>query len=260
MTLAARQTIATDLLAELAELINGDVQPDRFTMLRLDRAAESLRKVDPAGGCIAKAGVAVLSWDYAECRHWVANSLHFDSGVDGLFNASVSLEKLNLMEEALVYLERAYEMAPKNTEVVARYLHGLNSVGRLKEAAKIVEECLEQEMQLPRGIPNLIDITRFCEEFDISLERIQFELSAALGVLTNNKKRARYLQHRVFTDHDGESSFIMKVGFVGDLQDELRLEAELAPILAEEPGWDPCLLSTEFHYASKKIENADETV
>ena len=260
MTFAVRQTVAATLLGEVEHFFVEDIRPDPFTISRLLRSADGLQRVDAAEASMVKAAIAALQWDAEECRHWVNNAVRLDGGLETLHNAAVSFENQNLMDEALVFIVRAYEMAPQNPKVVRRAVHGFYGAGMLAETAKLIQEATAQGIDLGEDVPMAEGICSFCNAHGISLDRLQFEHNAAMRVLTQAQKRASYLEHEVFLDHDGEKTLVMKVGFIGSLQDELHLEAALAPVLAEEPGWDPNLLSTEFHYSAQKIQYADETI
>jgi len=77
-------------------------------------------------------------------------------------------------------------------------------------------------------------------------QRLVFELEAAYDVLTRSGKRTRFLSTALEVDPEsGDTSVVFGLGFWGDLDDEMRLESQLAQVFADEPGWNPAALSVE---------------
>ena len=79
-----------------------------------------------------------------------------------------------------------------------------------------------------------------------------YNLWFALGEFIDNSITSAYQNWSELVKFHGENyRLVIEIAFVGDLSDEIEFESELAQLLANEPGWNPCLLTTELKYETK---------
>jgi hypothetical protein len=203
--------------------------------------------VNPADGSIVRAALAALQWDQKECLKWSLNAIALSPGdAHILYNCIVGSEKVNMSSLSVDCARKMYKLVPSDERSARAALVVLNGTGHFAEALKILEAPESQKMEFVKDIQILKPILEVLEERKVSLDQTSRELELAFEVLTEAKKRARTFEQDVFVDHDGQRSVFVKIGFWGDKQEQLRLEAALAHKLADLPDWNPDAFSTEF--------------
>ncbi len=257
MTFAVPRTVAGELFAQLEHLFNSNDVPDQFTVARLTREAAALQMVDAAEASMVKAGIAALGWKFEDAQRWLENSLRLDGSIANKLNAALTYRQLNRLDLTAQLGVECYQMAPKDPTVVNAVLESLCTSGQLTRALEIYRQAQRDGIKIEDGILTPVHIVEHIAELDIHPDRVEFEVRSAEQVLAQNRKRVLTFEYEKYEDHDEASSLVIRIGFEGDIADELRMESELAQVLAQEPGWNPCLLSTELqhlmHHANKPI-------
>lgn len=248
MAFAQRQTIADAVFKDLWDLFLSDEIPAVFTIRRLEKAAKDLVATDAAEASIVSAAVGALQWDISACRHWIDNAIRIAPNNPAvLHNASVTLQKVNLMDASADLAIRAYQTTPLDREVVRWAILAANGAGRFAESLHLLSDAKSNKVE-GVAVPKIDHIVDAMRALGVKPEQLHKEISVAFEVLTASRKRARDLQHGVFSDHDGTKSLYMTLGFLGTIEDELRLNAQLAERLVDMPDWNPDVLSTELRY------------
>lgn len=247
MTYAVPQTVANELFRKIEDLYLSDEVPLRLEILRLQKSAAELMRVSPVEGSIVHAALAALQWDQAECLKWSRNAIALNSGDPSTYyNCIVGAEKVNLAGLSVDCARQMYNLAPSDHGLAKTALVVLNGTGYFEEAQKIVQDAESLKMDFVADVRILKPIVEVLKEREVTLEQTVREIELAFEVLTESKKRARTFEQNIFVDHDGQKSVYVKIGFWGDKQEQLRLEAALAHKLADLPDWNPDAFSTEF--------------
>lgn len=251
MTFAKKQTVANELFTQLEQLFDSDDAPDAFTLAKLGREADALQKVDPASASLVRAGIAALAWDFSETDRWVKNSLRLNSHTDSLHNAGLTYKQINRGDLNTECVLRALTKAPKNKNAVARAIEGLCLCGRYTEAHTIYRRAHADDVAIDPSIfvPGLH--VQQMADLGIDPQRVVFEVMAAQEVLARGRKRIRNMTVGVYPDQDGSEAMLIQFDFFGTIGEELHLESTLAQSLADRPGWNPSLLSTELQHVVK---------
>lgn len=258
MTTAAPATIANDLLAQLEHLFGSDATPSPLVLARLERDATALQKRDAVHASMVRAGIAALKWDFEETQRWVNNSLRLDSSVPCLTNSALTYRQFNRFDLSCELLRQCYDRAPRDGVVVSAYLESLHGCGRFVQSTAVYQLAQKQGVEIKDHRLNDERSIRFMTEAGIAAARLEFEVQCALQVLARNHKRTTVSELNLFEDPDGVPCLVLQYFFSGDFMEEMRMESELAQLLADEPGWNPCTLSVELKYAVES--HADEPV
>lgn len=259
MTYAVQQTVANELFRKIEDLYLSDHAPAQLEILRLQKSANDLMRVSPVEGSIVRAAIAALQWDQMECLKWSKNAIALNSGDPSTYyNCIVGAEKVNLPSLSVDCARQMYQLAPNDQGLAKTALVVLNGTGHFEEAQKIAHAAELQKMDFADNVRILKPIVEVLAERKISLDQTVREIELAFEVLTESKKRARTFEQNIFVDHDGQRSVFVKIGFWGDKQEQLRLEAALAYKLADLPDWNPDAFSTEFICLDPK-EHANDT-
>jgi tetratricopeptide (TPR) repeat protein len=248
MTFAVRKTVANELFVQLEHLFAADAVPDQFTLTRLEREAKVLDKVDASDASMVKAGIAALRWDFDKADYWVKNSLYLEHTTDNLLNAALTYRQLNRLDMTTEMTLKSYELAPRDAPVVNSAIKALWMSGQFVKASTIYNRALGDGVKLDAEVMIRVKSVDYMTELGISSERVVFEVRSAQQVLANNCKRMKAYKVDLYADHDESPSLVIQLEFAGNIADELRMESELAQVLAEEPGWSPGLLTTELQY------------
>lgn len=257
MPAASPQTTAQDLFARIEVLFGTDSPPNAFTKRQLLREADSLMKVDAAEGSSVKAAIAAFSWDLPEAKRWIGNALALSSSVNTRINAALNYKNLNQLLLASTISQETYKLAPLDGEVVNRALSYLTWSGQLEEAVPVHAHAAKNGLLKSEDNIDPALYLACMNRIGVPQARLQFELAAAYDVLTRNQKRVRFLVSAIEVDPEsGAESLLFGLGFWGGLEDEMRMESQLAQIFADEPGWNPSALSVELQY--EQLANANE--
>jgi len=256
MSYAQPQTIASDLLSRLELLFLEDDAPGDFAKRQLMRDAEALAKADAATASLVKAGISALAWDFEEADRWINNALRLSNSVITRDNAALTYKQLNRLDKSAEVSLATLKMAPMDTEVVNHTLSYLIWSGQLENALTLYQRALDNNIGLSAETVNPGPYLETMASLGIPQHRLIFEINAAYDVLARNNKRVRRLTAGIDIDpEDGTRSIHFGLGFNGSLNDEMRMESQLAQLFAAEPGWNPSALSVELVYIS---ENADQ--
>ena len=257
MSPAVPQTIAQDLYKRIELLFGSDEAPSEFTRHQLLREAQALSHSDAAASSMVKAAIAAFSWDLPQAQRWVNNALHINSSVNTQINAALTYKFLNRIDLASDISLATLRQAPLDKEVVNRTLSYLIWSGQLERAVPIYRDALASKVDLADELFDPEFYLHAMQRIGIPPPRLVAELAAAYDVLTRSHKRGRFLSTDLEVDPEsGEESVLFGIGFLGSLDDEMRLESQLAQIFADEPGWNPSALSVELQY--KQHQHADQ--
>lgn len=249
MSHAAPQTIANDLFGRIELLFGSDEAPNEFTRRQLLRDAEALAHADPSASSMVKAALAAFSWDLPQAQHWAKNAMRLSSRLDTQVNAALTYKFLNRFDLAAVLSLETLRLAPLNEEVVNRTLSYLTWSGQLDKAVPVYQSAVENKVHLSDEVSDPALYLQAMQRIGVAQERLVSELAAAYDVLTHNRKRARFLTNALEVDPEsGDESILFGLGFWGTLQDEMRLESQLAQVFSDQPDWNPAALSVELQY------------
>ncbi len=253
MTFVRRQTVASELFSELEVLFRQDAVPDNFTLARLERQAAALQQADAADASMVRAGIAALRWDTDKVDYWIKNALLLDNSIPNIENAALNWRQVVRMDKANELLLQCYEAAPRDTDVVNNAIESLGWNGQFIRAAEVIRKAVLDGIKLDADGLDPTGYLQDMQELDIDPNRIEFEIQSAYRVLANNCRRMQAFRIQTYTDHDGDSSIVVQLAFYGTLDDELRFESQLAELLSDEPGWNPCRLTTELQYMEAHV-------
>jgi hypothetical protein len=257
MSPAIPVTIAKDLLGRIEHLFGSDDEPSEFVKRQLLREAEALTRVDPAVASMVKAAIAAFSWDLPQAQRWVNNAMQLSSSINTRINAALTYKFLNRVDLASDISVATLKLAPLDVEVVNRTLSYLIWSGQFDRAVPIYRDALANKVKLAEEVVDPEFYLQAMQRVGVSQQRLVFELAAACDVLTQNGKRVRFLTTAVEVDPEsGDESLLFGLGFWGSLDDEMRLESQLAHVFADAPGWNPSALSVELQY--EQPQHADQ--
>lgn len=238
----------------LERLYLRDAPPDPFTSRALAKQADALQVVDAPEASVAKAALAALNWDADGVNYWVDNALALDSSVHTLTNSAVSVRYANLFHREASLLAQAARLAPVDPIVMTAYLDALLYCGQLETAAQVYRAAIALGTDIDAHVRDTSLFHAGVSDLGIAPERLAFEVDAAVEILTSSRRRVRELYAEVDRDQDGGRTLVLRFAFHGDLADELRLEAALAELLAERPGWNPVKLSIELRGIAENVD------
>jgi hypothetical protein len=257
MSPVAPLTIANDLLSKIDLFRQDDLTQDAIALKRLELEADSLAKVDVVSGSIAKAGIAALQWDIESVQYWVNNALKQSNEVSAYWNAAATYQSVNRLDLVLDVILQLHARFPADQKIVKFVITSLFALGKFDQVDLVKKENLHQDAELYAGLFLADQIVKFAQQNKLEIETIQRECASAIKVLSDNKKRLRTTEAEIFNDPEGSDSLVIRFGFIGDIHDEIRLESELAQILADHEKWQPRLLSTELFYMKEEdVRNA----
>lgn len=246
MTASHPQTIGSRLFDQVEDLLNDTQPPSEFSLRRLDAEADKLVKVSPAEGLTAKAGLAALRWDIPEVQRLVANCVRVDASVITLTNSALTLKAVHLLDEGCPLMAKALQRAPKDADVVTEYVDYFMAAGRFLEAAEVMKKALDEGLIESEFETDVLGLAADMVDWGIDPERLRQEMSCAFHVLAKHKRRTKAIRYDRQEEPDGGGSMLILLGFDGSLEDEMRLEAELAVELAEGEDWNPVLLGVGY--------------
>jgi len=241
------QTTGQRLFNQIEGLLDSDEMPSEFQLRRLEAQADELMSADAGEGLTVKAALAALRWDVSEVVKLAQRSTQVDPSHLTLLNAALTAKNVNLMEAACEFIERARAQVPYNPLVVEAAIVYLMNAGRITEAAQVMRQAIQDKVSLPEG--ELLDAVAFYDllnELGIDPERVHYELQCGYQVLRRNRKRPRTIGYAQHDEPDGGRSVVISFEIQGDLDEEMRLESEMAVALAARDGWNPSLFGVEF--------------
>lgn len=251
MSFAHPKTIANDLFDRLEQLFLTDKEPDAFTSRLMFKEADALQSIEPDSASMVKAGIAAANWDHEKAAYWIDNALRLDRGTQTLQNAALTFKQLNQFDLSCECALQALALAPTVKELVNDAISCLIYTGRFNEASEHFRMATQENITLEKDIFDPADFVQVMKKLGLSEQRLCFELKAAYSALSQNNRRSRQLIATVSHDPDGGASLLLSIGFFGNLTDEMKIEADLAQALGEEPGWNPCVLATELNYLAQ---------
>ena len=247
MTAPSPQTTGQRLFNQIEKLLESDEMPSEFQLRRLDDQADDLMHADAGEGLTVKAALAALRWDVNGVVKLAQRCIQADPSIVTLINAAMTVKNVNLMETACAFLEQARARAPQNPLVVQTSIGYLMNAGRITEAARVMQQARQDNVPLPEDkVLDAVAFGHLLDELGIDPERLHHELQCGYQVLQRNRKRPRAIAYTQHEEPDGGRSLVISFEIQGDLDEEMRLESELALALAERDGWNPGLLGVEF--------------
>lgn len=248
MTIPKPQTIGSEILETIEDLFRRDSTPSQIELARLKRDANKLIGVDAAQGYVILGAISALTWDTEQALKHVKNAIRLDGSAKSLINCAISLRYVGLVDEAADLITQAAAKAPGSELVMNTAVEWLAGAGRLYQAVELQNDAQRRSIPLNEVTINASALHLASEEAGISMERLAYEVKCANTVLTNHKKRMLGSNIECVRDPDGSQTLVVAFGFIGTTTEEIRLESELAILLADEPGWDPCRLAIELKH------------
>lgn len=246
MAAARPQTIASDLLKQLERWFDAGVEIDDFERVRFKRNAEALMRVNAAEAHSALGGLAALCWDIAGARDHVRACTRIDPSAVNFGNAAISLRQVALMREASEYAANAATIAPIDVDLQDKAVSLLVAAGKINQALAVFDQAKARGLKVDADGLNMSELRTMLPSVGVDQEELERELECAYQVLRNNRLRPASWEIKECSDPDGGSTVVFTVSVSDDDLDEIALDAELAVLLADEPGWDPTRLSVEF--------------
>lgn len=106
-----------------------------------------------------------------------AVSLTFEEKCDILLSVAISLENAGKFEQAVSFLERAYELEPDNEDVLYEMAYSLETLENYKESAVFYKKYLDEDPYAAFGWYNLGMVYIFLGELEKSVEAFDFALA-----------------------------------------------------------------------------------
>lgn len=253
MAIEKKQPITDELFKRLELVFASGRQPSTFELRQLEREATNLAKVDASAASLIKAGVAAIQWDAENTRYWVQNACALDRTAVTYLNSALTCKFINDVKSAAEYALKAAAIAVNDTSCIEAAVGYLAMTGEIKRAQQFLAEHDKMGLDLDEVTRQISDMSLAMDELDISSERLCFEMNAAFSLLAKHKIRGSDISPSEEFDPDGGNSLCVGISFLGDLALEMQLEAELAELFVQEPGWNPNTLSVEFRYKSKNV-------
>jgi len=224
---------------------------NRLRRVRVD--ATQRRKVDASAASLIRAGVAAIQWDAEKTRYWVHNACSLNRTAVTYLNSALTFKFINDVKSAAEYALKAAAIAVNDSSCITAAVGYLAMTGEIKRAQQFLAEHDKMGLNLDEVTRHILDMSLAMDELDISPERLCFEMNAAFSLLAKHKIRASEVLPSEEFDPDGGNSLCVGIAFLGDLALEMQLEAELAELFVQEPGWNPNTLCVEFRYKSKNV-------
>jgi hypothetical protein len=247
MHVARPATIANDLFSRLFLFLTGPA-PTKFDIRRFESEISALENVDKAEAFSARAALYALQWDVKSAVSWSDRAILVSGESKNFVNAAITMRYLNRPDLGVSYALRAMDLAQLDQEAHNVGVSLLASDGQLTEA---VLRTNEFERRLGKMGALKFQTAPFLEtlqKIELPESRVQKETRAAMQVLTSERIRHSAVTYERAPEPDGGLMLSVIVSFVGSIEDELRLEAQLAQVLCLDPEWDPCRLSVEFQH------------
>jgi tetratricopeptide (TPR) repeat protein len=249
MNFVLRQTIAHDLLAEISGLLQSAEVLDMHVRQSVLQKASKLETQDAAASSLVKAAVYAIDWDFEQADYWMKNSLKLEQSAFNHLNAALTYKILGRVDLAAESAKRAYDLAPTDIEVVENAVEFLTWYGNFAGANAIYLHALDKGIWRSAHLdydfgPHL----SYMSDAGLTEEQIRFEVQAAHTVLAKNKRRFVGGQVELFVDHEQDATLSIRVEFIGDIQEQIRFESELAVVFSDYQNWNPNKLSTEISY------------
>lgn len=260
--------VNTPFLNELVRLMSNG-PPAELVLRRYERQAEQLFHTDrPEWGWVAHAAVAALAWDASTALEMCSKGAQaVGSNPEVLANFAVSLKHLNEFEAALQYARQATEASPVNGFALRHHVGALLQLGRWSDALAMAERYVGRVgNEQAQNIPEIVDMFRSwmscLGDGGVSERQVQLELAQCWAVLRENRIRCGQLLVSCDENPEGGApTMVLRLTFVGEIEDEMRLGALLAQRLSRLESWDPTRLSVDFEYVEQfEHEDADATV
>lgn len=248
MTTPRPKTIGSELLGTIEDLFRNDSSLSPFDIARLEREAKKLMSADAAEAYVILGAISALAWDKDQALQHVRNAIRLDSRAETRINCAITLRYVGLIDDAADLVAQAAARAPGSELIINTAVEWLAGAGRLHQAAALEEDAQSRHIPPSEVAINASALHLAAEEIGVSMERLAYEVKCAHTVLANHKKRMLGSNVECVRDPDGSQTLVVALGFVGTTVEEIRLESELAILLADEPGWDPCRLAIELKH------------
>ncbi|WGT64435.1 hypothetical protein [Variovorax paradoxus] len=222
--------------------------PDPLALARMRREASAVLKTpDVAAGHILCSGIAALEWDAAKAAAHVDEAVRQDGSIETLMNALVTFAALGRPDLSVPYALAAAERAPARAAVINEASSVLIALGRVTEAAELQTNCaaIDNMADFEIDAAYLADVM---STVGVSEDWVAEELRIARQVLIDARTRVRRFSYKSENDPDGGACLAFEFGFLGTLDDEFRLDDELASRLVTTDRWNPARLSVHMQY------------
>lgn len=248
MAYASPKTITDELLVELDALFSTDDEPGEFVLARLRRDANKLMPHSPEEAYTVLSAIEALKWNQDGAARLAAEAVRHDYSVVTLMNVALNMRSVGLLHVACDYMRKALDIAPVDPEIVSRAMDFHCSAGFIHQASAMLAAARKRGVEFkPEDEVDAVDtLAGIIDRLQIPHDRIVFEIAAAHSLLFHHRRRLRGFAATVALDPDGGETFVVAIPVIGSVDDEIHFEEELASLLAEEPGWNPCKLSIEF--------------
>jgi hypothetical protein len=246
MTVAQPQTTGTQLFNTAWAYLRADVSPTQFEMRRLEKEAEKLQRVDAVSAFAVRAVLSAIKWDTSEMHSELLSLLHLDRSAEMALNASLVCRMVNDSDGSVRLARQAWQLAPKNTAIVAGFYSSLLRAGRLHEAHRLSAELelgeveREQAKTVARTIATM-------ERIALAEERLLEELRAGFEEMTVRRKRNQQTNFGTQVDPESDAvSLLVMLRFVGNYDDEAELAEGLTMRLIDTEDWNPAELAIQY--------------
>lgn len=249
-------TIASNLLTSIEQAGSTDDPASAFELARLKREAAKLLHIDAAEAYVVLAGISALEWNAAEVRANTERSLALSRNSAAYLNCALSLRMVGEIDQAADLAVEAAQRFPMDGVVLNAAVDILLGAGRLHVAAVICQGVVDRSM--PRGeyVERGLLVASQAGALGISDDTMSAQVICAYKTLTQHRRRMRGYTLEFVPDPDGTNVLVCRVHFLGSARDEVRLESDMALLLAELPDWDPCVFAMEL--AADAVEHADQ--
>lgn len=244
---AQPQTISNQLSAKLEGLYLVDGPLNVFDLKMIGRDADTLAQTDAASANIIKAGVAALLWDRETAKDFIEKACKLDYSARTLFNGAMNFKFFNDFETSASYLRKAVLVSPNDLYCFTELVSVLVACGFFQEALSVCELGAKRGLDIQHG-DTIRELVACMQRIGVTEERMVYEIRSFVSVLTENKVRRRDLDWLIDTDPDGGEFLLGTSHFGGTFESEMKFEAQLANLLAAEPGWNPNKLAIELNH------------
>lgn len=244
MVAPVRLTNGQRLFDQLESYFDAPKGPSDFEILRLQREAEKLVRVDGGEGYIILAGVQALQWNCDEAVRLAQNAVRLDSSTETLMNAALTMRNIHRMDLANEFMARELSKNQPSPITMQRAVAYLLSSGEVEKAVALMTKGIELGFKFD-DCPDAIQMSGHLEQVGISTDQVRLEFAAVSKTLLAHRKRIRGFGESLEADPDGGLTVVATFEVQGSQDDELSLSHDLADLLGALDNWNPVQFGIE---------------
>lgn len=245
MTTPQLQTIGNKLFSQVSAMMRAE-NVSEWELATIEREAKKLSDVEPGQGWIIRSAVAALKWDVEGAERFSTRAITHDPSAETFINAAVTMGYLNRPDLAKKFAEQAKAKYGLTSKIADRVLSTNLATADIDIVTEAFNKASAQDQSNP-GFLCVNEAVAAMRVLSIEPSRLKGELSAAYEVLTLRKLRSFGIAANVELDqYDEPESVTITIFFLGQENEQLSIQGDLAVQLLEQPDWDPRTLCVTF--------------